>query len=74
MDTWLKDDECYETVSGLTQPRVMVFRPDFLVLLRAVSLRLRIVVKEFGHGTEIMKLCQEIVCPMYRFEYDATCI
>ena len=37
-------------------------------LLSAASLRLRIVVKKFGHGTEIMKPCQEIVCPVDIFE------
>ena len=48
----------------------MAFQPHLFVFLRAASLQLRIVVKMFGYGTEIMKLCQEIVCPVDRFEYN----
>jgi len=31
---------------------------------------LRIIVKILAHGTETMKLCQEIVSPVDSFEYD----
>ena len=66
----MDDDNC-EIVSGLMQPRVKVFLPPLFALLRASSLRLRIVVKKLGHGTEIMKLCQEIVYLVDCVEYDA---
>ena len=62
------DDESHETASEITTPRVTEFRSPLFALLRTASLRLRIVVKKFGHGTQIMKLCQEIACPMYSFE------
>ncbi len=58
----------YQTVSGIMQPRVKAFRSLLFALLRTASLRLRIVVKNFYHGTEIMKLCQEIAFPMYGFK------
>jgi len=74
MDTYLKDDERSETVSGIMQPRVMVLGLYLFVFLGAPSLRLRIVVKMFGHVTETMKLCQEFVCPVDRFEYIEKCI
>ena len=41
---------------------------DLFVLLPAASLRLQTVVKIFGHGTEIMKLCQGLVCPIALIE------
>ena len=30
--------------------------------------------KNFAHGTEIMKPCQEFLCPVDSFEYDMKCI
>ena len=66
----LRTTNSYETVSEIMQPQVKVFRPPLFALLRAASLRLRIVVKKSGHGTETMKLCQEIVCPVDSFEYN----
>jgi hypothetical protein len=64
------DDESYETVSRIMQPRVMVLWLYLFVFLRAPPLRLRIIVKILAHGTETMKLCQEIVSPVDSFEYD----
>ena len=49
---------------------VKVLRPPLLALLRAASLRLRIVVKKSCHATEIMKLCQEVDYPVDSFEYN----
>lgn len=46
---------------------------SFLVLFRARSLK-DIYDQNFRHGTEIMKLCQEIVCPVYSFNYQEKCI
>ncbi len=30
--------------------------------------------KNFSHGTETMKPCQEFLCPVDSFEYDMKCI
>ena len=43
---------------------------SLLDLFRVESLRLRIIVKNFFYGTEIMKLCQEIVYHLDSAECD----
>ena len=60
----------YKTVSGITQPRADGLLPHLFIFLPAQTLRFSIIVKIFVHGTETMKLCQEIVCPVDSFEYD----
>ena len=70
MDTYFNDSDSHKTVSGIIQPRADGFLPHLFVFLRAQSLRFSVIVKIFAHGTETMKLCQEIVCPVDSFEYD----
>ena len=65
MDTYFKDDDAiYNTCQGLCSHNVIVFRLLLYVILCALPDSLRIVVRNFRHGTETMKLCQEIVYPV----------
>jgi hypothetical protein len=70
MDTYFNDNDSYKTVSGIIQPRADGFLPHLFILLRAQFLRFSVNIKIFAHGTETMKLCQEIVCPVDSLEDD----
>ena len=49
----------------------MILELHLFVFLRGWSLRSKIIVKNFVHGTETMKLCQEFVCPVDSLKYGA---